>query len=99
MPYCPKCREEFQDWVMKCLDCGVPLVDILPDIPVSEPEPPPKSKEEPIKEPLGYVATAPNESLATMWAGILEDEGVVASQAKEAKKILEPLVRDSESTT
>jgi hypothetical protein len=124
MPYCPKCREEFQNWVMKCLDCGVPLVDILPDLPVPEPEPPPKPKEEPIKESLVHIATAPSEPLAMMWTGILEDEGiyalvktgdlsaayympsllssceihVVASQADEAKKILDPLIRDSEST-
>ena len=123
MPYCPKCREEFQDWVTKCLDCGVPLVDILPDLPAPKPEPEPEPNAEPIKEPLMHVATAPDEQVAMMWAGILKDEGiesfvkgrdwymrvaipfspssheihVLASQAEEAKKILDPLIRDSES--
>ena len=27
MPYCPKCREEFQNWVTECLNCSTPLVD------------------------------------------------------------------------
>lgn len=125
MPYCPKCREEFQNWVMKCLDCGVPLVDILPDLPISEPEPPLKPKQEPIKESLVHVAIAPSEPLAMMWAGVLEDAGIRAlvktgdleaayyvpsllssceihvleSQADEARLILEPLIKDSESIT
>lgn len=30
MPFCPKCKGEFQDWVKTCPDCGVPLVDKLP---------------------------------------------------------------------
>lgn len=124
MPYCPKCREEFQDWVTMCPDCGVSLVDILPKPPAPKPEPKPEPKEEPIKEPLVHVATAPNEQVATMWAGVLEEEGidsfvrggdwymsaaipffpsnyeihVLASQAEEAKKILDPLIRDSETT-
>jgi len=124
MPYCPKCREEFQDWVTMCLDCGVPLVDILPDLPAPKPEPKPEPKEKPSKEPLVHVATAPNEQMAMIWAGILEDEGidafvkgrdwymsaaipfysfnheihVLASKAEQAKGILDPLIRDSEST-
>jgi hypothetical protein len=120
MPYCPKCREEFQDWVTTCPDCGVSLVDILPEPPVPELGP----KEEPSKEPLVHVATVPSEQEAMMWAGVLEEEGihslvkgrdwymraaipfypsnheihVVASQAEKAKKILDPLIGDSEST-
>ena len=53
MPFCPKCRGEFQDWVEVCIDCGVPLVDTLPE-PV--PEPPPKREEAVISEPLVTVA-------------------------------------------
>jgi len=58
MPYCPKCREEFQDWVTMCPDCNVSLMDILPEPAAPEPEPTPKPKEGPIKEPLVHVATA-----------------------------------------
>lgn len=30
MPYCPRCRDEWQDWVKVCPDCHVDLVDKLP---------------------------------------------------------------------
>ena len=29
MPFCPKCRDEFQDWVKRCPDCDLPLVEKL----------------------------------------------------------------------
>ncbi len=29
MPFCPSCREEFQEWAKVCSDCGVPLVKEL----------------------------------------------------------------------
>lgn len=68
MPFCPECRDEFQDWVEICPDCKVPLVDKLP--------PPPLPKPAFNNEPMVYVATAPNEQIAYLWAGILEDSGI-----------------------
>jgi hypothetical protein len=68
MPFCPECRDEFQDWVETCPDCKVPLVDKLP------PQPPPRPAFN--NEPMVYVATAPNEQIAFLWAGILEENGV-----------------------
>jgi hypothetical protein len=67
MPFCPNCRDEFQDWVEFCPDCKVALVDELPDLP-------PKLKIQ--LDPIMYIGTAPNEPIAYMWAGILEDNGV-----------------------
>ncbi len=29
MPFCPNCRDEFQDWVKVCSDCNSTLVDKL----------------------------------------------------------------------
>ncbi|MBI4334750.1 MAG: DUF2007 domain-containing protein [Chloroflexi bacterium] len=29
MPFCPKCRYEFEDWAKACSDCGLDLVDEL----------------------------------------------------------------------
>ena len=110
MPYCPDCRDEFQEWVEVCPDCGVPLVDKLPELPEH------KEKD----EPLVYIATAPNEPVAMMWKEILENEGiyplvksaelqaamymttlispwqihVIASQAKRAEEILAPFIED-----
>ena len=48
------------------------MVDSLPEL--SKPEP--QAKKEPAKEPLVHVATAPNELVAAMWAGILAEEGI-----------------------
>lgn len=69
MPYCPKCREEFQDWVKACLDCGSGLVDELPALP----------EREKYRGSLVHIATAPNEIVANMWAGILEERGILCS--------------------
>jgi len=66
MPYCPKCRDEFQDWVEVCPDCKVSLVEELPIQP----------KHEEMEEPLVHIATASNEPLAMMWAEILENKGI-----------------------
>ena len=33
MPFCPKCRGEFQDWVKMCPDCAVELVHKLQPLP------------------------------------------------------------------
>lgn len=67
MPFCPNCRDEFEDWVEICPDCNVALVSDLPPLP---PKP-----EIPV-DPLMYIATAPNEPVAHFWAGILEDSGI-----------------------
>lgn len=66
MPYCPECRDEFQDWVETCPDCKVPLVKELPPLP----------EEEFSDDALALVATAPNEIEAHLWKGILEDNGI-----------------------
>ncbi len=109
MPYCPRCRDEFQDWAKLCPDCKVALVAELPVQP----------KYEEIDDPVVYMATAPNESVASMWAGILGEHGihcllksanlraamhafaynmtcqihVLASQAERAKEVLRPLLK------
>jgi len=66
MPFYPECLDGFQDWVKVCPDCKVALVDKLQDIPRPASE----------IEPLVHVATAPNEPIAGMWAGILKDNGI-----------------------
>jgi hypothetical protein len=69
MPFCPRCRDEFQDWAKTCPDCRVALVAELP----LEPAKSAKTEDEPI-----LLASAPNEPEARMWAGILEDKGIPA---------------------
>ncbi len=112
MPFCPHCRDEFEDEVKECPDCGVLLVEKLPDKPKSKPR----------NDPLVYVATAPNEGIAGFWQGILEENGirsvlkgadmraamyslpfnqyqeiyVLASDAAKAKGLLEPFIEAEE---
>ena len=31
MPWCPKCKNEYQDGITMCADCNIPLVDELPN--------------------------------------------------------------------
>ncbi|MFC1954726.1 hypothetical protein ACFLVZ_02765 [Chloroflexota bacterium] len=64
MPFCPACRDEFENRVEVCPDCNVTLVEKLPHIPRSQ---------EKTDEPLVQIAIAPNEPIAKMWAGILEE--------------------------
>ena len=49
-----------------CPDCNVALVEQLPV----------QHVDEETDEPVVYIATAPNESVANMWAGILEEQGI-----------------------
>jgi len=110
MPYCPECRDEFEEWVKVCPDCNVALVEELPPQPVHED----------MDESLVHIATAPGEPIANMWSGILEEHGiqcllkggnlgaamyastlnlpykvyVLASQADDAKRILAPFLED-----
>lgn len=44
MPFCPNCRDEFEDWVETCPDCKVSLVDEQPPKPKT-PFPPPALKQ------------------------------------------------------
>ena len=74
MPYCPKCRDEFQDWVEACPDCRVPLVDELPLPP--DLTRPPLPETEKCSGPLAHLATAPNEAVAGMWQGILAEHQI-----------------------
>jgi predicted amidophosphoribosyltransferase len=36
MPYCPKCKAEYQEGIKECADCHVPLVDKLEEVSSSE---------------------------------------------------------------
>jgi len=72
MPYCPRCRGEFQDWVKACPDCQVALVTELPV--QSSPATGNASARKPARpnEPLVHIADAPNGTVAQMWAGLLK---------------------------
>ena len=64
MPFCPECHDEFEYRVAVCPDCNVALEEKLA---------PTLKLEKKKDEPLVQIATAPNESIAMMWAGVLEE--------------------------
>lgn len=66
MPFCRRCRDEFESWVEVCPDCKIPLVEQLPSLP----------KHSENNEPLVKIATAPNEPIANMWSGILAEHDI-----------------------
>jgi hypothetical protein len=76
MPFCPECRDEFQDWVEVCPDCGVRLVATLP-------EPPPRPKRETSSEPLVTIATYNYPLEAHLARTKLESEGIEGFVADE----------------
>jgi len=76
MPFCPKCRDESQDWAKTCPDCQVALVRELPIPPSPTIRPRPVRKSAKASDPLVLLATTPHKPVAEMWAGILEDKGI-----------------------
>ena len=70
MPFCPQCRDEFEDEVEVCPDCGATLVPELPRKTI------PSAVNKLRNETLVYAATAPNELVGGFWRGILEDNGI-----------------------
>lgn len=71
MPFCPECRDEFEDWVEECPDCHVRLVATLPE-PLPEPEP------RYIDEPLVTVASFAFPLQAHVFRTKLESEGIAS---------------------
>ena len=85
MPFCPKCRGEYMDWVKKCPDCHVPLVEKL------EPEPK-KIKREIHAEKLVTIATFPFPAAAHLAAAKLESEGIWSFVAGENFNSIYPVM-------
>ena len=67
MPYCPNCRSEYREGIVKCVDCGAALVPGSPP-PVEEPEP---SNEE-----LVPIYRAGDEVEAKIVRAVLEEAGI-----------------------
>jgi hypothetical protein len=70
--YCPQCGHEFPDGIQNCPDCKVNLADRLP--PLSQRETEITGLRQ--NDPPVLAAKAPNEPIAVMWQGILENEGI-----------------------
>ena len=68
MTRCPECHHESQDGVDVCPNCGAHLI---PGPPAAD-----GAGQGRGHEPLEHIATAPDEVLASLWKGILEEEGI-----------------------
>lgn len=80
MPWCPKCRLEYQEGFTKCNDCGTDLVDHLELI------------QEPIEEydKEAYLTSASNSIEADVLEALLESNGIpVLRKFREAGGYLE----------
>lgn len=64
--YCPRGHGGYEDWVDRCPECGQPLRDQPADDPVVSDEDP----------DLAWLATAPNQPEAEMWAAAIRAEGI-----------------------
>jgi hypothetical protein len=69
MPFCPECRDEFQDWVKTCPDCRIALVAEMPT-------PSRPAKRGKAGDSLVHIADAPNELVGQMWAEVLKEHGI-----------------------
>jgi predicted Zn-ribbon and HTH transcriptional regulator len=85
MPFCPKCRDEFQDWAKTCPDCRVDLVAELP------PPPPPQDNPRRIlaraqssPDDLVTIATFSHPTEAYVPKSRLEAEGIPSFVADAA---------------
>ncbi len=70
MPFCAKCRDEFQGWVKSCPDCGV---DLVTELPASD------RKFRKARDPIVHIANALNEPIAMVWIDLLEKNGIRAT--------------------
>jgi hypothetical protein len=69
MPFCPKCKAEYEVGFAQCSDCQIPLMDHLPE-----------EKDEPVPEAeLVSVIHVANESEAIFYCEMLKEAGINAS--------------------
>jgi hypothetical protein len=88
--YCPECGGEYQEWAVKCIDCGVPLVDEKPNLkkkPADEKEIVARSGQKYVKEPLVAMGSFATTLEAQLSQGILESEGIPSMITTDDKLI------------
>jgi hypothetical protein len=71
MSFCPKCRYEYKPEIRECPDCGIRLVDRLPDEEVPE-------EEDDLDQKVSYVPlqSLPSRLYAQMLQEALENKGI-----------------------
>ncbi len=73
MPYCPKCKTEYNPGIEKCSDCDLRLVDELPEEPSEEP---PEETVEEVEYKL--LRNLPSRLYAEMLKESLLNSGIVS---------------------
>jgi hypothetical protein len=73
MPFCPDCRYEYRPGISKCPDCGIKLVDKLPEEPVET-----RSVESGEKINFVPLKDLPSRLYAEMLKEALKKEGIVS---------------------
>jgi hypothetical protein len=76
MPFCPKCRDEFQGWVKVCPDCKIELIDKL--LPIPKPV-----ENKVLYEKLVTVASFSRPEEAHVISARLESENIRSCLANE----------------
>ena len=73
MPYCPKCKTEYNPGIEKCSDCDLRLVDELPEEPSEEP---PEETVEKVEYKL--LRNLPGRVYAEMLKESLRNSGIIS---------------------
>ncbi len=80
MPFCPVCRNEYEQGIAKCLDCGVNLVESLP----------PEDVDAVPNAPLVEIYEAAGDKEAFIIKSLLESEGIMCSLSSDIPHTVMP---------
>lgn len=71
MPFCPKCRAEYEVGIVRCSDCDTSLVNALPvEYPKKNPE---------LESAVVYLCSVNNELEAIILRDLLKESGIESS--------------------
>jgi len=80
MPFCPVCRNEYEQGIDKCFDCGVNLVESLP----------PENVEAVPNAPLVEIYEAAGDKEAFIIKSLLESESIMCSLSSDIPHTVMP---------
>ena len=80
MAFCPVCRNEYEQGIDKCIDCGVNLVESLP----------PKDVDAVPNAPLVEIYEAAGDKEAFIIKSLLESEGIMCSLSSDIPHTVMP---------
>ena len=81
MPYCPNCRSEYKEGIVRCVDCGAALFPGLP---------PPVEEQKFSNEELVLIYEASNAVEFGIIRGVLEEAGIPVWETGNMLKTVYP---------